>query len=190
MEKTDKKRWLNDVDSGYIKALKSGDNELSRRFFYEEIAGTIHRIRTEVFRGLVEFDEMVNELYLYLSKDNWTKLDGFDGKNNCRLRIWMIPVAWRFFLNSRQMTMNLTLFDDEPRHENDPFEDELRIQIAIDVNSVLSKMPNKRYAEIIKLLLIHGYSASNVAEMLDMKIENVYNLKHQAVNQFIEIYGM
>ena len=67
--------------------------------------------------------------------------------------------------------------------------DDLRIQIAIDVNAVLSRMPNQRYEEIIRLLLIEGYSSQDVADMLDMKVENIYNLKHRSINQFIELYG-
>ena len=68
-------------------------------------------------------------------------------------------------------------------------DDDLRIQIAIDVNAVLRKMQNRRYADIIRLLLIEGYPAQDVAEMLGMKVSNVYNLKHRAIVQFIELYG-
>ena len=50
-------------------------------------------------------------------------------------------------------------------------------------------MQNRRYADIIRLLLIEGYPAQDVAEMLGMKVSNVYNLKHRAIVQFIELYG-
>ena len=50
-------------------------------------------------------------------------------------------------------------------------------------------MSNRRYAEIIRLLIVEGYGARDVADMLDMKVENVYNLKHRAIVQFIEQYG-
>ena len=70
-----------------------------------------------------------------------------------------------------------------------PIPNDLRIQIAIDVNAVLRKMQNRRYADIIRLLLIEGYPSQDVAEMLGMKVANVYNLKHRAIVQFIELYG-
>lgn len=189
MESTKNPKQLNSQDAIFIEALRNGNSELCRQFFYTEIGGILHKIRMEVFRGNVDFDEMVSELYLYLSRDNWAKFDGFDGKNGCRLRTWMIPVAWRYFLSIRERLLNSENSDDNPGVIRDYADDDFRIQIAIDVNAVLSKMPNRRYAEIIRLLLIEGYAAQDVADMLDMRVENVYNLKHRAITQFIELYG-
>lgn len=189
MESTDFKRQINNQDAIYIKALKMGNNEISRQFFYKEIGGILHKIKMEIFRGRISLDEMVSELYLYLARDGWSKLDGFDGKNGCRLRTWMIPVAWRYFMSIRERLLRSDNTDDNLNAIRDYAEDNLRIQIAIDVNAVLTRMPNRRYSEIIRLLLIEGYAAQDVADMLDMRIENVYNLKHRAIVQFIELYG-
>lgn len=189
MESAKNPKQLNETDAIFIKALKMGNNEISRQFFYKEIGGILHKIRMEVFRGNVDFDELVSELYIYLSRDNWTKFDGFDGKNGCRLRTWIIPVAWRYFMSIRERLLKTEKIDDNSDVIKDSIRDDLRIQIAIDVNAVLSRMPNQRYAEIIRLLLIEGYASQDVADMLDMKVENIYNLKHRAINQFIELYG-
>lgn len=189
MESAKNPKQLNETDVIFIKALKMGNNEISRQFFYKEIGGILHKIRMEVFRGNVDFDELVSELYIYLSRDNWTKFDGFDGKNGCRLRTWIIPVAWRYFMSIRERLLKTEKIDDNSDVIKDSIRDDLRIQIAIDVNAVLSRMPNQRYAEIIRLLLIEGYASQDVADMLDMKVENIYNLKHRAINQFIELYG-
>lgn len=189
MESEKYPKQLNNQDAIFIEALRNSDNAICRQFFYKEIGGILRKIRIEVFRGNVDFDEMVSELYLYLSRDNWEKFDSFDGKNRCRLRTWMIPVAWRYFLSIRERLLNSENSDDNPGAIRDYADDDLRIQIAIDVNAVLSKMPNRRYAEIIRLLLIDGYAAQDVADMLDMRVENVYNLKHRAITQFIELYG-
>ena len=189
MESAKNPKQLNETDAIFIKALKMGNNEISRQFFYKEIGGILHKIRMEVFRGNVDFDELVSELYIYLSRDNWTKFDGFDGKNGCRLRTWIIPVAWRYFMSIRERLLKTGKIDDNSGVIKDSVRDDLRIQIAIDVNAVLSRMPNQRYAEIIRLLLIEGYASQDVADMLDMKVENIYNLKHRAINQFIELYG-
>lgn len=179
-----------EADKVYIQALTRSDNEGCHRFFYQEIGGILHRIRMEVLQGRVKVDEMVNELYIYLSKDGWSKLKGFDGRNGCRLRTWMIPVAWRFFINARRRLLCGESPDEPLCHEAEAaIDDDLRIQIAIDVTSVLKRMSNRRYAEIIRLLLIEGYAPQDVADMLDIRVENVYNLKRRAVCQFIDIYG-
>ena len=190
MESSKNHKQFNETDAFFIEALRNGNNEISRQFFYKEIGGILHKIRMEVFRGNVDFDELVSELYLYLSRDNWTKLDCFDSKNGCRLRTWMIPVAWRYFMSIRERLLNPENIEDNSGVIRDSVRDDLRIQIAIDVNAVLSRMPNQRYAEIIRLLLIEGYAPQDVADMLDMRVENIYNLKHRAINQFIELYGL
>ncbi|MGM9845751.1 MAG: sigma-70 family RNA polymerase sigma factor [Muribaculaceae bacterium] len=177
------------IDLRYIAAIKSGDARMTRDFFYSEIIGLLHKIRADVFGYKMDIDEMVNELYLYLSRDGWAKLDGFEAKNGCRLRSWMVPVAWRFFLSIRERMMTV---DTEPPAEpagDDHVRDDLRIQIAIDVNAVLARMPNRRYAEVLRLLLIEGYAAADVAEMLGVAVDNIYNIKHRAVAQFLQFYG-
>lgn len=180
---------INSLDKVFIRGLKKHDENTCHQFFYTEIDGILHKIRMEVFRGNVDFDELVSELYLYFSRDNWAKLDAFDGKNGCRLRTWMIPVAWRYFMSVRERLPRTENIDDNSGVIRDSVRDDLRIQIAIDVNAVLSRMPNHRYAEIIRLLLIEGYASQDVADMLALRVENIYNLKHRAINQFIELYG-
>lgn len=54
METTATPKQINPTDALYVKALKDGDNRMSRKFFYEETAGILHRIRMEVFRGQVD----------------------------------------------------------------------------------------------------------------------------------------
>lgn len=189
MESAKKPKQLNNLDAGFIEALRNGNSRICHKFFYEEIGGILHKIRMDVFRGGIDLDELVSELYLYLSQENWAKLTGFDGKNGCRLRTWMIPVAWRYFMSIRERLLRTEKIDDNSGVIRDSIRDDLRIQIAIDVNAVLATMPNRRYAEIIRLLLIEGYAAKDVADMLDMKVENVYNLKHRAIAQFLELYG-
>lgn len=189
MESARNLKQLNETDAIFVEGLRNGNNEISQQFFYKEIGGILHKIRMEVFRGNVDFDELVSELYLYLSRDKWTKLDGFNGKNGCRLRTWMIPVAWRYFMSIRERLLRTEKIDDNSGVIRDSIRDDVRIQIAIDVNAVLSRMPNERYAEIIRLLLIEGYASQDVADMLDLRVENIYNLKHRAINQFIELYG-
>ncbi len=179
----------NEQDIRFIEALRCGDNTISRQFFYQEIGGILHRIRAEVFHFQIDFDELVSELYLYLSKDDWAKLHGFESKNNCRLRTWMIPVAWRFFVSSRERLLPQDRYADESGAAPGFSDDDLRVQIAIDVNAVLARMPNRRYADILRLLLIEGYAPQDVADMLGVRLENVYNLKHRAIVQFIELYG-
>lgn len=53
-----------------------------------------------------------------------------------------------------------------------------------DIISLIALMPNKRYAEVIRLFLIEGYSNAEVADTLGMSMANLYNLKLRAETQF------
>lgn len=175
----------------FIKALKEGRHDMINRFFNVELAPLLGEIRAEVFRHRIETAELVSELYILLSADGWRRLDSFSGERGCRLRTWMSQVAWRFFLSARARILGCrdceTDFDAEIH--SDRVNDDLRIQIAIDVNAVLARMPNRRYAEIIRLLVIEGYSPADTAAMLDTTTDNIYNLKHRAISQFLKLYG-
>ena len=110
--KTEGQCNLNVNDARFIAGLKAGNSAVCREFFYGEIVGVLQKIRVQVYRGLVDLDEMVSELYLYLSRREWSKLEGFDGKNGCRLRSWMIPVAWRFFVDAYDRMMGVVADED------------------------------------------------------------------------------
>ena len=184
-------RSIHPQDLVYIDALKNGRHDLIDRFFRVELAPLLGEIRSEVFRHRVETAELVSELYLLLNADGWRRLDSFTGERGCRLRTWMSQVAWRYFLSARARILGCrdceTEFDTDLH--SDKVNDDLRIQIAIDVNAVLARMPNRRYAEIIRLLVIEGYSPADTAAMLDTSADNIYNLKHRAISQFLKLYG-
>ncbi len=189
MENSVEKELCRKSDSEIIRKLKEGDQESGYQFFYEEIIGILIRIQKVLFQGQVGLNELITELYLYLSEENWRKLDSFDGRNGCQLMTWMIPVAWRFFFKKRYLFEGINTGDESDISTLERADEELRIQIAIDVNAVLEKMQNKRYSDIIRRLIIEGYSASEVANILDTNIDNVYDITHRAIKQFISLYG-
>ena len=190
MEMAKNSEELNIHDRMFMEALKKGNNKICRQFFYQEIEGILHKIRVKIFHGKIDLDEMISELYLYLSINDWSKLDSFNAKSGCRLRTWMIPVAWRYFMSIRGRLLYNERTEDNINEIGCCYEHEdFRIQVAIDVNAILTMMPNQRYAEVIRLLLIEGYTTQDVADMFGVRVENVYNLKHRAITQFIELYG-
>lgn len=61
---------------------------------------------------------------------------------------------------------------------------ELNIEVAIDVKRVMSLMKNKRYADILRLMIIEGYAPAEVARKWNKTIDNIYNIKHRAIKEF------
>lgn len=176
-------------DQEYIEALKSGNSRLTQKFFMDELRSVLCHVQYDLFRGRVEYNELVNELYLFLSENNWSKLDTFQGKNGSRLRTWMSPVAWRFFTRSLEKLQENESNEDSLPEGDSACALDKSIEIAIDINAVMQKMPNKRYVEAIDLLIMQGYEAEEVARRWETNLANVYNIKHRAVKQFIEFYG-
>jgi hypothetical protein len=51
----------------------------------------------------------------------------------------------------------------------------------IDVISLLARMPNKRYAYVVKRLVLEDATPATVAQELDITIDNLYNIKKRAI---------
>lgn len=176
-------------DSDYISGLKNRDNRLTYRFFYKECYFLLNNIKYSLYKGKVGYDELVNELYLELSVDNWKKLDSFSGVNGCHLKTWLSIVSWHFFYKKKIALMEKS-FEEEPIMTcKKSYNTELDMEIALDVRRVMSLMKNERYANILRLMLIEGYSPEEVARKWNKTIDNIYNIKHRAIKEFLSIYN-
>lgn len=182
---------IREFDQMVIRGLRSSDPEVQsrcvRRVFYEDAEPLLRSIQNSLFKGTVDYDDLVGELYLYLSRNNWKILDSFQGRNGARLSTWLSHVAWRFFMNVRKRASRM-----EYRDDLNPFTHHLTVvstdEMRLDIERTLSLMSNKRYVTVIRLLIIEGRKPEDVARLLGTSVQNVYNLKHRAIAQFLEIY--
>ena len=138
--------------------------------------------------GNVDYDELVNELFIYLSKDNWHKLDTFRSVNGCSLNTWVTRISWRFFLKQRERLLGKDVVDITEVQICDA-EESLDAEIALDVNTTFARMSNKRYVQVLQWMLVEGFDAEEVARKMEITVANVYNIKHRAIVQFVEAYN-
>lgn len=187
------KRQINHIDAEIILGIKSSDPAISefyvKRLFYIELKALLTTIQYSLYKGTIEYDELVNELYIHLSRNNWDALDSYRGDNKARLSTWLSRVAWRFFMNSYRKSSRMTSDEGSALDCVKSAEILSDVDIRMDIEKVMKMMPNRRYAEVLKLNLYYGYSAEDIAVILDTTVSNVYNIKHRAVMQFISIYG-
>lgn len=187
------KRQINHIDAEIILGIKSSDPAISefyvKRLFYIELKALLTTIQYSLYKGTIEYDELVNELYIHLSRNNWDALDSYRGDNKARLSTWLSRVAWRFFMNSYRKSSRMTSDEGSALDCVKSAEILSDVDIRMDIEKVMRMMPNRRYAEVLKLNLYYGYSAEDIAVILDTTVSNVYNIKHRAVMQFISIYG-
>lgn len=180
--------WKKISDAEYIIGLKKGDCRITESFFYGLCNYLLNDIKYSLMEGRIDYDELVNELFIYLSKDNWHKLDTFAGLNGCSLSSWVTRITWRYFLKQRELLLGKVVLDIADMQIND-LSDNLNADIAMDVNTTFERMPNKRYVQLLKWMLLEGYQAEDVASMLETSVANVYNIKHRAIVQFIDVYN-
>jgi RNA polymerase sigma factor (sigma-70 family) len=187
------RRQVNHIDAEIIVGLKSSDSAIRdfyvNRLFYKELKPLLCTIQYSLFKGTVDYDELVNDLYIHLSRNNWSALDSYRGDNQARLSSWVSRVAWHYFMNSYRRLSRVLPDEDGVLESMKPYAVVSDDDIRMDIEEVLKLMPNRRYAEVLKLNLYYGYPAEDIAVLMNTTVSNVYNIKHRAVMQFISIYG-
>ena len=187
------RRQVNHIDAEIIVGLKSSDPAIRdfyvNRLFYKELKPLLCTIQYSLFKGTVDYNELVNDLYIHLSRENWAALDSYRGDNQARLSSWISRVAWHYFMNSYRRLSRVLPDEDGVLESMKPYAVISDDDIRMDIEKVLKLMPNRRYAEVLKLNLYYGYPAEDIAVLMNTTVSNVYNIKHRAVMQFISIYG-
>lgn len=168
-------------------ALIRGDEEVTKEFFFTTCRPLFISIIRRVFNYEVDYDECINELYLYLREDDARRLKQFEGRST--IFQWMKIVATRFFIyihhkviddRSTSHLLDRTAKQGEVSHET-------RNDARIDMDILLNKMPNPRYAMVLRRLIIEDADPQDVAEEMDIKIENLYNIKKRAIAALMRI---
>lgn len=187
------RKQINHIDAEIIVGLKSSDPAIRdfyvNRLFYKELKPLLYTIQYSLFKGTVDYNELVNDLYILLSRENWAALDSYRGDNQARLSSWISRVAWHYFMNSYRRLSRVLPDEDGVLESMKPYAVISDDDIRMDIEKVLKLMPNRRYAEVLKLNLYYGYPAEDIAVLMNTTVSNVYNIKHRAVMQFISIYG-
>ncbi len=176
------------TDKEIIEGLINKDSQITEDFFFKQCKPLLSNIIYEVFNNDAEYDELVNELYLYLMKDNAAKLKNFQYRSS--LFHWLKILAIRFFI--RQKNHGIVIENDE--HEPlSKLKNSITNEVNIDNNDLadlkrlLDEMPNKRYALVIQRLIIDGVPPEELALEMDIRTSNIYNIKQRAIKQLTEV---
>ena len=177
------------TDLEIIEKLINGDEDVSRKFFFENCRPLIMSIINHVFPYQVEYDEFVNELYIYLMGNDAARLRKFEGRSS--IYQWLKTVALRFALELRKKGLLIDGDSKEPLYGKDPSADSTNDgswKLAkMDIETLLGRMRNERQAYVIRRHLIDGISEPALAEELGVKVSNLYNIKKRAMNALMEV---
>ena len=170
-------------DFEIIEALITRDNRVTQEFFFERCRSLFYAIINKVFDYEVDYDEFVNELYIYLMENDAARLKQFEGRSS--LYQWLKVTATRFFIKKRDQ-----LIDDTTNGiliEEEDIKDTPMSASIIDVQRLLDAMPNKRYAYVIRKLIIEEYTSEELSAEMHITTDNLYNIKRRAMMQLMQV---
>ena len=180
-------RFMQDSDQHIVDGLLARDEKVTHEFFYVWCRPLLYSLIRKVFDYEVDYDELVNELYLYLMADDGRRLKTFQGRSS--IYQWLKCVATRFFLEKRDGRVLIEDASSEPLYPTDEphFEPDELDEVQQDVRKMLSLMRNPRHRLVIQRLLLDGYEYKELAEELDTSVANLYNIKKRAMTEFTAI---
>lgn len=169
------------TDREIIQGLMARDNRVTETFFFVKCRPLFCSIIRKVFDYEVDYDEFVNELYVYLMEDDAVKLRNFGYRST--VYQWLKVLATRFFIKKRGRLIENTT-------HRPPYEGKVTAMAAEDVpftkgdlRRLFALMPNRRYAYVIERLVIDGREAGQLAEEMNITTANLYNIKRRAMAQ-------
>jgi len=175
------------TDQQIIEFLIRGNCQVTQYLFYEKCSSMFGYIIKEVFNYNVEKDELVNELYLYLSENNWKKVREFEGRS--RLTTWLSVISVRFFCKRKKK-----MIESDSRNAQIDEAEKLPSTVTydnfidnIDLYNALNQIKISRYRFVIMALEIEGRTIEEVAESLEITVGNLYNLRKRAKNHLSNI---
>lgn len=187
-EQYDKKPALNNMtDQEIITSLIAHDPKVTAQFFFKDCRPLFISIIRRVFGNqIVDYDEIISELYVLLMENDARKLRTF--KYESTLFQWLKTIAVRHCLELKRRGKVIDNESQEPlvnSGKNLSYVESS--QAKMDVESLLRQMNNQRYALVIHLLMIEEKSPEEVAKQLSITVANLYNIKRRAMKALVEV---
>lgn len=174
-------------DQEIIQGLIDCDNRVTEEFFFVRCRPLFLSIIRKVFDHEVEYDEFVNELYLYLMEDDARKLRDFEYRST--VYQWLKVVAIRFFIKKRREMIEKDI--QEPLYDEENGRERVGVEVTstarMDLQRLFDLMPNKRYVYIIQKLVLEDMEPERLAEELNITVDNLYNIKRRAMTQLTRV---
>lgn len=175
------------TDQEIISSLIAHDPKVTAQFFFKDCRSLFISIIRRVFGNqIVDYDEIISELYVLLMENDARKLRTF--KYESTLFQWLKTIAVRHCLELKRRGKVIDNESQEPlvnSGKNLSYVESS--QAKMDVESLLRQMNNQRYALVIHLLMIEEKSPEEVAKQLSITVANLYNIKRRAMKALVEV---
>ena len=173
------------TDQEIILGLIARDNRVTDEFFFHKCRPLFCKIIDYVFNNEVDYDELVNELYVYLMENDAQKLREFEHRSS--LYFWLKILAIRFFIKKRRKMIEISIQESPYEGERKGLVEESDESAKCDVERLLGEMPSQRYAIVIQKLQIDDAEPEQLAKEMNITKANLYNIKRRAMAQLTRV---
>lgn len=175
------------TDKQIIEALIARDEMVTEEFFYKNCRPLFLSIIRNVFSYQVDYDEFVNEFYLYLMENDSYRLRQFEGRSS--IYQWLKVIAIRYFIAKRDKMLDKpsedTLIDKASKTIS--VNTEKQITAKVDIAHLLRIMSNRRYEYVLRRLVLQDADPKVVAKELCTNVDNLYVVKKRAIASLTEL---
>lgn len=169
------------TDQQIIKGLIDRNNRVTKDFFFVKCRPLFCSIMRKVFDYEVDYDEFVNELYVYLMEEDASKLRNFEYRSS--VYQWLKVLAVRFFIKKRGKLIDDTSHETHYNWQEQQPATEQDGSAEGDMQRLFDQMPNKRYVYVIQRLILDDLKPEQLAKEMNITTANLYNIKRRAMGQ-------
>lgn len=173
------------TDQEIVKGLIERDEYVTEDFFFVKCKPLFCSIMNIVFDYEVEYDELVNELYLYLMEDDAIKLRNFEYRSS--VYQWLKILATRFFIKKRARMIDNTSGEPPYDIQDQIAASESDVAVEYDMERLFEAMPTKRYVYVIRRLILEDCEPEELAREMNITTSNLYNIKRRSMAQLTRI---
>lgn len=174
-------------DHELVDGILNNNQSLIKYFFTKKCSGLLAYILINVFDGNIDKRELVSELYLFMAHNDWQVFRKFQFRST--LMTYVSVVAVRFFQKKRIALIDSPSSTSLNNQEGQIHSSALSIDQRIDIHEALNKMSNQRYRKVIEVLDMQDVRPEQLAEEMNVTVENLYNIHRRALVQLRLIMG-
>lgn len=177
----------NMTDREIVSFLIAREPKVTAQFFFKDCRPLLLSVIRRVFgTQIVDYDEVISEIYVLLMENDAKKLRSF--KFESTLYQWLKIIAIRHCLQLKNKAKVIDNESQEPLiNSGREFSSTESSQARIDMETLLRQMKNQRYALVIRLLMIDDRTPEEVARRLCVTVDNLYNIKRRAIQALAEV---
>jgi RNA polymerase sigma factor (sigma-70 family) len=178
--------------------ITDGNEEAFIYLLYQKSYARLTSIVWNTYGDTFFLNDLMNELYIHLKKNNWKALRTYEGK--AQLTTWIYRVASNLFHEKQKLLIDfsektVTLEKGILPPENETLSPE-QLDRLVELYDAIARLANDDY-KFVLLKELEGYHPDEIAEQLtNVRIEenrltdnksvtvaNVYNIKKRAINK-------